>query len=437
MERNKAMSFLNLLWLFTILYFCFGKFNWSIPSYFLLIFFVFCNYFAVNLGYGISVRKKRMILYANNSIDDKKLIFNKYKKFFIVACVATITFQIIWVVTFLDSFSFINVFNTIGDNYFERMEVEFNDVNIFMQMRTLFWVLTYFVYPIGFMFFKEMSLKYKCLFITTVIIEIFASLNMGVSKNIGDLFLILIMVIFLKNTTDKKTDTLFQMKKKRKNYFKVGLLIIFFLLIFSLIQNSRDDVVGYVENPFVGFATIRENSFFENIFGKNSALTILFDKIGYYLSHGYAGLAYALELPFENTMGLGFSNSMLEYAIQYFGFPSDLMSATYNYRLNSVFGWKDGQWWSTSFVRIGNSVSLLFVPVIMYLLGYLFGKAENEWREKKDVISLVFECQLFIGFVYASCNFQIFQGRQALIATFCLLFVYFVKNVLHLKITVK
>lgn len=434
MTRSKTLLFLNLLWAFTIVYFCIGKFQWIIPSYFLVITFVVISFLAINIGYFTVPHALRVKTQTELVSLDMSEVFHKYRILFAACCVLTIAFQVLWVVTFLGKFSFLSAFEMIGENYFERMEVEFEDTNALMRVRTLFWIVTYFVYPIGFMFFKHMPFRYKLLFIATVIIEVFASLNMGVSKNIGDLALIYILILLFKAAS---TSCLAARKrataKKREFLIKIVLILVVFLIAFSLIQSQRDSASQTVDNPFEGFAHVRNVSLFDFFFGKNTPITNTLDKMGYYISHGYAGLAYAMEIPFESTYGLGFSNSLLEYAGQYFDLPSSVRQATYNFRLQSQFGWQDGKWWSTSFVRIANAVSFWLVPLVMFLFGRLFGSAERRWQAEGDVISLILCCQLFIGFVYASCNLQIFQGRQALIATFLLLGIYFVRNTLRIR----
>ena len=431
--KNKSVTFLNILWIFTMVYFCLGRFKWIIPSYFFLLLYLFLNYYAMNLGYRTlnAYGSLEPSCLKDINVDPTKS-FAKIKLFFIICCCATIFFEILWVTVFVGSFSVKNVLDVIGSNYFTIQNLEFKSTNPLMQIRTLFWIVTYFTYPIGFMYFRFMTGGYKLLFCATVVVEILASLNMGVSKNIGDLVIIYLAVLFLKTNSFAGAER-HKSKQSKRMLIKIAILLMAFLMVFAFIQRSRDQASSVVNNPFLGFAEVREFSLFDLFLGKNTSLSEAFNKMGYYLSHGYAGLAYALELPHKSTYGLGFSNSLLEYAKQYLGLSSDIIRSTYNYRLESVYGWKDGEWWSTSFVRIGNSVSFWFVPVVMFLLGRLFKNTEINWYREKDVTSLVLNCQLFIGFVYASCNLQIFQSRPLLIATTLLLFIYFSRRLLKNK----
>lgn len=440
--KTKSLLFFNLYWAFGIIYFCFGRYNWHIPSYAMLLIYVFFNFLAVNLGY-ISVPSAPASVQssAEKEVSEREL-FERCKTWFVIACFITMFFQISWVIVILGKFSITTAIQNIGENYYEKM-YEFEGVSRILQIRTLFWIITYFVYPIGFYFFKLMSRFCKFVFVSTVIVEVFTSLNMGVSKNIGDLVFIYLATLFLSSA--KRRDRLFMpkmqksfdlnKKKREKSLFgRIALIIAIFLFAFSVIQSSRLEASGSVsENLFAKFSDLRSFSLFDPFLFWNKALLNLFDKMGEYVSHAYCGLAYALELPFENTYGLGFSDALIDYSTQYFGIEN-LRPMTYNARIEFLYGWKDGQWWPTAFTWFGNAVSLWLVPVVMFLFGRLFKNVENRWFRSNQILSLVMYCQLFIAFVYLSCNAQIFQGRHIFIATTVLFFLYFCINVLKVKI---
>lgn len=425
--KNKSILLLNIYWIFSIVYYCFGKWQWNIPSYIILLAYVALNYIFLNVGYRFCNVSAFSEIDADTlgPLENPISQFKKYRTLFTIACILTIIFEVSWVITFLGEFSIFDVFDKLGENYYERMEAEFDSPVLIMQIRTLLWIFTYFAYPIGFMFFKEMAWPFKVLFIVTVIIEVLASLNVGVSKNIGDLVIILIATLLLRTHSQsaKKINPAEQAKKK-KLIFRISALLVVFLIAFSTVQSLRAGASDVVNNPYGKFAQIRDHSLFDIFFGKNSSITSALDSLGVYCSHGYTGLAYALTIPFESTNGIGFSTALMQYMESYLGIPSPA-SHTYNYRIFSEFGWKNGQWWPTAFVWIGNAISLWLVPISMFFLGSLFRKAECRWKSKKQLLSLVMYCQLFIAMIYLPCNAQIVQGRQALIATALLFVMYF------------
>lgn len=425
--KSKSLMLLNAYWIFSIIYYCFGKWQWNIPSYFLLLSYLLINYLALNWGYKFAdVSKYKEIELSTSSRYDPSEQFKKIRIIFLICCICTIIFEIAWVVTFLGKFSILDVFQNLGQNYYDKMEAEFDSPVLIMQIRTLLWIVTYFAFPVGFMFFKEMSLPYKLLFITTVGVEILASLNVGISKYIGDLAIIFIAVVLIKVFSSQKTRDN-NSKKDNKSFIKIVVVGVVFLVALGIVQSLRGASSNVVENPYGSFASIRDYSLFDILFGKNSIVTSIIDNLGVYCSHAYTGLAYALELPFESTNLTGFSKAFMSYLEQYLGIASPI-EHTYNARIEYMFGWKDGQWWPTAFVYIGNAVSLWLVPVVMWFLGNLFREVECRWRTQKQITSLILYCQLFIAMIYLPCNAQIVQGRQALIATVLLFVIYFFLN---------
>lgn len=434
--RSKAFLFFNAIWAFSLLYYCTGKWNWNIPSYFMLILYVVFCIATLNLGYWTSQKATLEPRSIQSWEQSKAEVFHRYRHIFGLLCLTTMFFQVMWVVTFLGEFSITNVLETLGENYYERMEATFDSPVLVMRLRNLFYIVTYFVFPMGFMFFKQMPLRYKLLFVLTVVVETLASLNMGVSKNIGDLVIIGIAVLILNAAGGGETMDPAARKRRKKLLGRVVLTVGLFLVAFAIIQNFRAAVSYTRENPYGEFATYREGSLFALLFGENSGLTKLLNRMGVYLSHGYTGLAYALGLPYENTYGLGFSTALMDYAHRYFGLP-ELTPATYNYRLEMLYGWKNGQWWATAFVRFANAVTLWGVPVVTFFLGKFFASVERRWYEERTFLSLIWVCQLSIAFVYLSCNAQIVQGRQALIATAILAVAYVIHDVFKVRFVLR
>ena len=421
--KNKTINFFNCYYAFTIFYYCFGKWNWSIPSYPKLIFYLFICYFALNLGYRKFYTKDNKENETDNKTIFENMDYKKVRKIFLISSFLIIVFQISWVYVFLKKFSISNVLTTLGSNYYERLNTTFDSKALIMQLRTIFWGLTFFCYPIGFLYFKKMPFFDRCLFILSISVDCLAALNMGISKNLGDIVIIAIGMTFLKN---KSISSQKNKKKKNKMIYKVAILLFLFIVAFGKIQDLRTDYKQVSINPYGKFATINDNTVYYSLFGNSSEVSKMIDKIGSYVSNPYTGLAYALELPFKNTYFIGASRAMMEYAEQYF--HMELKSKTYNARIESTYGWKDGQWWPTAFVWMANSVSFLGVPIVLYLLGRFIRKLEYEYKKDGNIISAVMYGQMLIMMFYLPCNMQLLQARQALLGFILLLFLYLNRN---------
>lgn len=424
MKKNNFKIF-NLYFAFTIIYYCFGKYNWNIPSYSKLLVYLIICYLMLNIGYKLSWTNGLKFKISHKRDYNFKLVqYKNIRIIFWISAICLIVFQIMWVVVFFNHFSIFNVFSTIGTNYYDRLETTFDSKLPIMQIRTLLWGITLFVYPIGFIYFKHQPRLDKVLFCTTLLIDVFASLNMGVSKNIGDIVIIFIGITLLKNTVMVSSVNKIS-KRNINNLIKIIILLSLFLFLFERIQNLRNSVTtGDILNPYGKFVTsYREEKICKFIFGESLTNTI--DKVGTYVSHAYTGLAYALEIPFKNTYLIGCSRAAMEYVEQYF--EIDILKATYNYRIEQIYGWHNGQWWPTAFVWIANSVSIYFVPFIMLILGMFIRYLEDDFAKSGNIITATLYSQMVITLFYLPCNMQILQSRASLMGTI-LLAILFIKR---------
>jgi len=327
----------------------------------------------------------------------------------------------VWVVTVNGHFNLTNVISALGTNYYDRLSYSSESVVPIMQIRTLMWGITLFAYPIGFCYFNELKPTDKAILICTIVIDILASLNMGISKNIGDIIIIYISCVII---SDKKIENKYGKIKKNKKIQSSAFVFLFFLLIFNVIQTARDSVTSgmALSNPYHKFSLLRNTTIFDVMFGRN--LSSQLDRFGAYISHGYTGLAYSLELPFVNTYGLGFSRALMEYFAGYLGvFVQDL---TYPARIEEIFGWPNGMYWPSAYSWFASSVSFYGLPLLLVLFGILLASVEKRYKKYKDVYSLVLLSQLFIMCIYLPANAQIFQSRASLFGTCAIIFVYLI-----------
>ncbi|QUE87200.1 hypothetical protein [Exiguobacterium alkaliphilum] len=421
--NKKIMPFINIYSLFTIFYYFFGRYDWEIPSYSKLFLWIIILLVSLNMGYyfkyEFTFKKKLNNGKVIEEREDSRVLKTDYYKLFVISCLSIIIFQVIWVVTVLGEFNVINIFESLGSNYYERLDFGKDESALGMQIRTLFWGLTLFAYPIGFVFFNSLKLSGKILLFVTILIDMIAALNMGISKNIGDIVIIYILSVILKKYVHSPSK-----KKEETNKKKILIVILLFLTMFGAIQQSRDETKGMSSQNqlFSNFSTVREDTFFDVMTFNNVGLVSTIDRMGVYVSHGYTGLAFSLETSFQNTYGLGFSRALMDYARQYLGI--ELMTKTYMSQIEASYGWPNGMYWSTAYVWFASATSFLFLPLAMFFFGYILSKVEKRFSVYKDVYSLAFLAQLFIQMVYLPANAQIFQSRSALIGIITLSVIY-------------
>lgn len=428
-QFSKTKRILVLYLLFTLIYYFFGRQKWLIPSQSKLLLFVLLNILMFFFGYTLNTIIKRKGQKGNEIIDNQIEYTKNIRRVFLLSCGLLIIFQIATVITTIGSFRMFNVMQTIGESYRNRLIIirsasASSESVLIMQIQTLFWGVTMFAYPIGFIYFKKMGKFDKLLLILTVLIDFFATLNLGITKNIGDLILIMVTCILLSvPVTIKKS-------KKKNNHpiMRIFLILILFLSIFSMIQSSREKTynVQAGRNIYPEFSLLRENTVFDIVVFNNRTLSNIIDRIGIYVSHGYTGLAYAMELPYENTYGIGVSRALTDYANQYLDI--DVSKQTFNARIQSYYGWPNGSLWPTAYTWIANSVSFWLVPLIIFLYGFFMASVEYRYIQERDIYSLALFCQLFIGAIYLPANAQLVQSKPSLWALALLLIIYYATN---------
>ncbi|QEL71352.1 hypothetical protein DN399_25955 [Bacillus sp. AR4-2] len=420
-QGNKILKYVNLYLIFTIIYYFTGRYSWNIPSDPKLIFYFIIIIISLNIGYILKMGIPRVNSNTRNKMDIKykyeKISFSKNTNIlFIVSCISIIFFQVMWVQTVLGKFDVFDAFSNIGQNYYERLDFSTGNNKVFsMQIRTLLWGLTLYAYPIGFYFFKQLTWRGKLLLFITILVDSLVSLNMGISKNIGDITLVFILCMLIQKKY--RLNSFGHLRKINKKW-KIMLTVTLFFSMFYIIQMMRDSAtnISYSKafNPYGSFADVRNFTFYDTIFG-NTAITSLIDKIGVYVSHGYTGLAYALELPFNNTYGLGFSRALIEYADQYLG--TSLQTQTYPAMIEQVYGWPNGIYWPSAFTWFASAVTFFGLPIIMMIYGWVLASVEKRFKKFQDVFSLALLTQLFIMALYLPANAQIFQSRASLFGT--------------------
>jgi hypothetical protein len=124
-----------------------------------------------------------------------------------------------------------------------------------------------------------------------------------------------------------------------------------------------------------------------------------------YASNGYYGLSLALGLDFHSTFGLGHAPFAMK-AYSNFAGSDELYERSYTFRLRDL-GWDDLGLWSTMFPWIANDISFAMVPVLMVLIGWMFGAA---WKDsvlaQNDRAAVIFTF-LMIMMAYIPANSQL------------------------------
>lgn len=303
-----------------------------------------------------------------------------------------------------------------GKNYAEALErnkdLETQTSSITVQIKTILAPLFYFVNIFIIFHFNSLKLKIKIFFFIFILTNIFINMLVkGAQKDIFDIFLIITSVLLLKSYGNP---TLFS---KFKKISLIGVIFIFFL--FAFIQYSR--LLAYGATDFIGndYAHLNRDNFLFDIFGFEIGigLSILIS----YISQGYQGLSYCLQLPFEWTFGFGNSFALSGYLEQYLGIENGLENS-YPFRMESEYGLDATMYWHTAFPWLASDITFPGVVLLMFFMGRTYAKTLIESIQYSDPLSITLFYFLNVFLIYLPANNQLMQTREMMIG-FVVIFV--------------
>lgn len=179
-------------------------------------------------------------------------------------------------------------------------------------------------------------------------------------------------------------------------------------------QSARLEAVGitskYEPNPMV--AALTSDDFARGV-------TVM----AFYPTHGYRGLAYNLETPFEWTQGRGASRALDSYLSQY-GVADSVADRTYPERTEDRVGWDAGFTWSTIYPWLASDLTFPGAALFMGVVGWWMARFWYEATVLGGRLSMLLLGQLAVLIAYVPANNQLGLSRPNLIALVTLLVCY-------------
>lgn len=439
MEKQKVNYHLltplkySLLYLWgTFVLFFIGPIKWNVSGIDMIILtlFIIINFTAFLIGYYFVATKK----YNKPKQEENIRIYRRV----IFWGTTVILYSIIVNINYYSSAMNVdNIFKLFiqgntGSLYFERLQI--NDDQEFwpQKITTLLWWLTWFVYPLVFWHGKNLKKSLRIYVYSVMILDVLFWGMLGTSKEIGSLVITYLSIFILKRATNvRKPKKLIDKTKSAKNRqlknskIRVFLLIFLFLTVFGIFQMDRmSELDKSIDNAFEYYYTghkIDTRQTFADIVFPNSMISYTINSLILYMSAGYMGLNYSLNAPFQWSYGLGSSKAFTSYVVQYLNIDSP---PNYLVQIDSYFGWKNGQYWSTIFPWIASDISFYFTWVVMLLAGILMAYAVKDVVYNRDQFSVVIFSKLMLFIIYVPSNNQLVQSRSYFIATVVLGLLY-------------
>lgn len=366
------------------------------------------NYFALYMGFFPSWKINTNLKSYNYSKSIERVI--------VFCSIFTIIISLYNVFVFYSDMSIIKQFITNPGQAYEY--VKFIKRNSEIQSATI-WksmvgivlnVFTFTKYLLGgfsVMYWENISKKYKWLVLFSVMIYMAHSFLIGAMVNIGSFFLSIFpfLLFKLKGRNNKKT--------WRGKLLLVALTIVAVLLIIYFLGTREVFKLDYKDTGIM----------------LSGLLGVLF-----YVSHGYVGLSYCLNLPFEFTWGHTIFRGIAGTMLPYIG-VDNLFINSYLVRNEMQNGWSALQVWSTVFPWLASDVTFWSIPIVMFIIGYSMKKSWKISVIFENPYALAFLGQLFIFCFMIPANNQLFNTFGNSMGTL-IIFMFYV-NSLHQKLSMK
>lgn len=421
--------FVSFIYLnFTMFLYEFGPWDWHTQNKFATYSYLYLYLVSLLLGFIWGVKKN---FKTKEIIIEKRDLKIPYK-LIVIFSILMIIFNTITIIRNLGlvGFSFSEILEQVslgisdpGDQYYKKLTVDKSNAiggSIFTFTTVILSPFTWAVLPLAFYFWKSMNKISKMIFIMAIVSECLKWISIATNKGIFDILIILSSILLLLSANHNKKD---KIKNKLKlNGVKLIFVLIFYFVISFFAKNISDRISG-------NFKALQYNT--EINFGSLLFYTLpdsmhpLLLALSSYLTQGYYAFSISTNLNFPNTLGFGNSVFIQENMKSIIG--STFLDGTYQMQLLN-YGWDPNVNWHTFYLWIGNDVSLIGVPIVMFIIGFLFAINWTECIIKKDLISIISLPFWFILIFYIPANNQIGQSPYFFVPFFFWISLFIIKK---------
>ncbi len=297
---------------------------------------------------------------------------------------------------------------SLGENYTSYYNAELSINSRWGQLYVLSSPLKFFLLSYCLLIFHSLKPLTKVLYFVFLVVTILFSLTQG--KNVGIAYVLAMIVSsYLLVCIMQK-----MVKQFRRNTL---LAVVLFAAFFIINTSLRIDAYGGEYDASV----LDHDNIIIRIFGVKFGSGIL--RLCGYFSHGYGGLNYCLQLPFEWTHGYGGAMGIDSYVTQYLHLPSEIPN-TYPGRMEVAFGRSGLLSWPTVFPWWASDITFPGVVALMFIIGRFVCILLKESLIFGNTLSSVLFSYFSILLVCLPLNNQLLQTRGNFIATFILLLLW-------------
>lgn len=281
-----------------------------------------------------------------------------------------------------------------GSVYHSKLEFKtdvWTYVNMFVN------IFVYISLASGVYYWGKMGKGWKTIIAILVFLEIILPLGQGVRKGVLD---IMLLVFFI--SVAAYPNLLIKKKRCVKLLLITCITCSLFLAYFIFSNMSRgsiDDINALVVNNSA-FSSVKD------VYKKISPLLIVtLCSVQSYACQGYYALALALPMPYKFCYFLGSSwfGINLSHRIGIEVFDKTYVARLEEFGVDSTINWHSIYTW------LANDVSFVFVPLIMFLIGFFLAKTWNDTICNKSIFAPPIFFFFTVMVFYSFANNQVFS----------------------------
>lgn len=163
-------------------------------------------------------------------------------------------------------------------------------------------------------------------------------------------------------------------------------------------------------------------------------LSLAFDSVVFYPTHGYLGLSETLTQPFVFTQGYGGTRAANRYMVGYFG-ATDQFANTYPARTEYDRGYPSLALWHTIYPWLASDLTFPGAVIFMAAVGWLMARTWLMSVTSRDPLAIGLLAYLAIFVVFIPANNQIGTSQVNLIGFLSLFAIYVLRWVFRFERT--
>lgn len=434
---------LELYLAFTVSMFFLGPVDWYVPSPAKLLIFLLVNYGGLWFGYSRGIRRGRIALKQSQrgqvgiiKIPSQLLLLILFSMVFTIVSNTVRLYAIRGDIGTLAS-SFLNPgeayrqSQVLAQMYRDGEMMPIANFAWAFRISTLLAVFNGLYFPLALICWRRMRNAYRVIFFVSLLSAIVFTTGVGAQSGIGFLFFGLLPVALYKLYVVARPMTVgaTSVAARRTGLNRAFVKVLVALSICALVATVAWFQLDRAENSGRnldaardlgdGFCSPSERGIVPITGGRLNYGLVMACK---YVSHGYEGLALAMELPFEPTYGLGWSGGLQAIYHDYLGGP-DLFQRSYLRRTTQRYGWP-GQWWSTIFPWIASDTTFYGTVLFMVLVGFVIGRCWVDVIITGNPIGFAVLAQMFTLVFMFPANNALAQTLDGLFSLIGVLLIY-------------